>query len=66
MSEHSQSEALTRGYWAMQFNLVVATNDASYRLWIKMGFETVARLAGAFNHSEHGYVDVDVMHKVLL
>jgi L-amino acid N-acyltransferase YncA len=66
MCEHSQSEALARGYRAMQFDLVVATNVASYRLWTKMGFETVGRLAGAFNHSEHGYVDAYVMYKVLL
>ena len=66
MCEHSQSEALAREYRAMQFDLVVATNVASYRLWTKMGFETVGRLAGAFNHSEHGYVDAYVMYKVLL
>jgi len=66
MCEHSQVEAQARGYRAMQFNLVVSTNDASYRLWTKMGFETVGRLAGAFNHSEYGYVDAYVMYKVLL
>ena len=66
MCEHSQVEALERGYRAMQYNLVVATNDAGYRLWTKMGFDTIGRLVGAFNHSELGYVDAYVMYKVLL
>ncbi len=66
MCEHSQAEGLARGYRAMQFNLVVATNGAGYRLWTKLGFETVGRLTGAFNHGKLGYVDAYIMYKVLI
>lgn len=66
LCEHSQSEAVRLGYRAMQYNLVVKTNEAGYRLWKKMGFETVGVLPGAFRHSSLGYVDAYVMYKCLV
>jgi hypothetical protein len=36
MCEHSQSEAIRMGFRAMQFNIVVATNEAAVRLWQKL------------------------------
>jgi len=65
MCEHSQSEALRMGFRAMQFNIVVATNEAAVRLWQKLGFQIVGRLPGAFNHSKLGFVDAFVMYKQL-
>jgi hypothetical protein len=35
MCAHSQREAVARGYCAMQFNLVVSTNEAAVNLWQK-------------------------------
>jgi len=35
MCEHSQSEAVARGFRAMQYNLVVSTNEGAVRLWKK-------------------------------
>ena len=66
MCEHSQDEALRMGYRAMQYNLVVKTNEASVHLWQKMGFAIAGTLPGAFKHAEHGYVDAYVMYKELL
>jgi len=66
MCEHSQEEAVRRGYRAMQFNLVVKTNEASVHLWRKMGFDVVGTLTGAFKHATRGYVDAFVMYKVLM
>ena len=66
LCEHSQSEARRLGYRAMQFNLVVKTNDASYRLWKKLGFDTVGNLPGAFRHPTLGFVDAFVMYKTLV
>ena len=66
MCEHSQDEALRMGYRAMQYNLVIRTNEASVHLWQKMGFAIVGILPGAFKHAEHGYVDAYVMYKELL
>lgn len=65
MGEHSQKEALKLGYRAMQFNLVVATNQASVHLWKKFGFDIVGTLKGAFKHKKLGFVDAYVMYKVL-
>jgi len=66
LCEHSQEEAVRLGYRAMQYNLVVKTNEASVYLWKKMGFTIVGTLPGAFLHSVHGYVDAFVMYKALV
>ncbi len=66
LCEHSQDEALRLGYRAMQYNLVVKTNDASVHLWQKMGFTIVGTLSGAFRHAERGFVDAYVMYKELV
>ncbi len=65
MGEHSLAEAKRLGYRAIQFNLVVATNAASVRLWESLGFQTVGTLAGAFRHKQQGYVDALVMYRTL-
>ncbi len=65
MCEHSQDEALRLGYRAMQYNLVVKTNEASVHLWKKMGFTIAGTLPGAFQHAGHGFVDAYVMYKEL-
>ena len=66
LCEHSQEEAIRLGYRAMQYNLVVKTNEASVYLWKKMGFAIVGTLPGAFLHPVHGYVDAFVMYKELV
>jgi RimJ/RimL family protein N-acetyltransferase len=66
MGEHSQEEAVRLGYRAMQFNLVVKTNEASVHIWKKLGFRIVGELEGAFRHSTLGYVDALVFYKVLV
>jgi RimJ/RimL family protein N-acetyltransferase len=66
MCEHSQQEALRMGFRAMQFNLVVSTNETAVRLWSRMGFQKVGVLTGAFRHARHGYVDAFVMYKTLV
>jgi len=65
MCEHSLDEARTRGFKAMQFNFVVATNERAIRLWQSLGFETVGRLPGAFRHPDLGYTDALVMYRTL-
>ena len=66
MCEHSQREAATRGYRAMQYNLVVSTNDVAVQLWIKQGFEIIGTLPNSFRHAQRGYVDAHVMFKQLV
>jgi ribosomal protein S18 acetylase RimI-like enzyme len=65
MGEHSQREAVRLDFRAMQFNLVVSTNEGAVRLWKKLGFEIVGTLPGAFNHPKYGFVDTFVMYKQL-
>ncbi len=65
MCEHSIAYARSRGYRAMQFNFVIATNERAVRLWLSLGFEIVGRLPGAFRHPTLGYVDAFVMFRTL-
>ncbi|MDR7378956.1 ribosomal protein S18 acetylase RimI-like enzyme [Rhodoferax ferrireducens] len=65
MCEHSQQEARAMGFLAMQFNLVVATNQRAVRLWQHLGFAVVGRLPRAFRHQRLGLVDALVMYKEL-
>jgi len=65
MCEHSQREAVSMGFLAMQFNLVVSTNERAVRLWKKLGFHVVGTLPRAFRHQHLGLVDAFVMYKEL-
>ena len=66
MCAHSLDRARTRGFRAMQFNFVVATNERAVRLWQSFGFEIVGRLPAAFEHPRLGFVDALVMYRSLL
>jgi RimJ/RimL family protein N-acetyltransferase len=57
MCKHSQREAISRGFRAMQYNLVVSTNEGAVRLWKRHGFEVVGTLPEAFRHPRLGFVD---------
>jgi ribosomal protein S18 acetylase RimI-like enzyme len=61
MCVHSQQEAKSRGFKAMQYNLVVSTNEGAVRLWKKHGFNVVGNLPQAFQHQRLGLVDALVM-----
>jgi len=65
MCEHSQREAVSLDFRAMQFNLVVATNERAIRLWKKLGFSVAGTLPRAFHHQRLGFVDALVMYKEL-
>jgi len=65
MCEHSQQVAVNLGFKAMQYNLVVSTNEGAIRLWEKLGFQIIGILPNAFNSKSAGYVDAFVMYKQL-
>lgn len=65
MCAHSLARAKERGFRAMQFNFVIASNERAVRLWQAMGFSVVGRLPGAFAHPAHGDVDALVMWRAL-
>jgi RimJ/RimL family protein N-acetyltransferase len=63
MCSHSLGEARTRGFTAMQFNFVIASNERAVRLWQRLGFAIAGRLPGAFQHPRLGVVDAYVMSR---
>jgi ribosomal protein S18 acetylase RimI-like enzyme len=65
MCEHSMEHARARGFRAMQFNFVIATNTRAVALWQRMGFAIVGTLPGAFAHPTRGEVDAFVMYRRL-
>lgn len=66
LCEHSQKIAVNLGFRAMQYNLVVSTNEGAIRLWKKLGFQVIGVLPKAFNSRQAGYVDAFVMYKKLV
>jgi ribosomal protein S18 acetylase RimI-like enzyme len=65
MCAHSLAHARSRGFRAMQFNFVVASNERAVALWRTFGFEIVGRLPQAFEHPRLGAVDALVMYRML-
>lgn len=65
MLDHALKTARAKGFLAMQFNFVVATNTSAIRIWKEYGFAEIGRLPGAFRHPHDGFVDALVMYKRL-
>jgi ribosomal protein S18 acetylase RimI-like enzyme len=65
MCAHSLAQARARGFRAMQFNLVVSSNERAVALWQRFGFEIVGRLPAAFEHPRLGLVEAVVMYRML-
>jgi len=65
MCVHSLDTARARGFAAMQFNFVIASNERAVRLWQAIGFAIVETLPGAFFHPTQGAVDAYVMYRSL-
>jgi len=65
MCAHSLDRARERGFAAMQFNFVIASNARAVKLWQSMGFAIVGTLPGVFMHPARGAVDAYVMHRRL-
>ncbi|MBC8259862.1 MAG: GNAT family N-acetyltransferase [SAR324 cluster bacterium] len=63
MCEHSQDTAQKLGYKAMQFNLVLVSNEQAVQLWDNLGFKTVGRIPKAFKHPKLDFVDALIMYK---
>lgn len=65
MCAHSLERARERGFLAMQFNFVIASNARAVRLWQSCGFEIRGSLPDAFDHPQIGMVDALVMYRRL-
>ena len=65
LGEHVIEWARASGFRAIQFNVVVETNEAAVKLWRSLGFEVLASVPEAFDHPTHGYVGLLIMHRFL-
>lgn len=65
MARDSFARAKAAGFHAMQFNLVIASNEQAVRLWQKLGLHVVGRLPQAFRHKRLGLTDALVMYRFL-
>jgi RimJ/RimL family protein N-acetyltransferase len=65
MCRFSLDEARALGFKAMQFNIVISTNEVAIRVWQKCGFQIIGRLPKAFQHQKLGLVDAFVMYQWL-
>jgi ribosomal protein S18 acetylase RimI-like enzyme len=65
MGEFSLVEAKRLGYQAMQFNIVVKSNQGAVRLWEKLGFKIIGEIPEAFNHMQLGMTNAYIMYQKL-
>jgi GNAT superfamily N-acetyltransferase len=65
MGHHALAEAKAAGYAAMQFNIVVSTNERAVALWKSLGFAIIGTVPKAFHHQRLGLVDAYIMHRFL-
>jgi len=65
MCTHSLERAKAQGFRAMQFNLVVSSNQRAITLWKSLGFEIVGEIPEAFHHPAQGLVAAYVMYRKL-
>lgn len=66
MGQHSIEEARQLGYHALQFNLVVKSNEGAINLWKKLGFEIIGEIPEAYNHQQHGLTNAYIMFKQIV
>lgn len=65
MCVFSLEEAKRLGYKAMQFNIVIKSNERAVRLWQTLGFTIIGEIPEAFNHKQHGLTNAYIMHRKL-
>lgn len=65
LGEHSLQAAKDAGFRAMQYNLVISTNENAVHLWKSLGFDIIGTVPEAFLHWQRGYVDAYIMYRKL-
>ena len=66
LGEHAIDWARRSGYAAMQFNIVVSTNQRAIALWKNLGFSIIGTVPEGFQHRREGErVDTFIMHRFL-
>lgn len=65
MGLFSLDEARRIGYKAMQFNLVIKSNERAVKLWEKLGFSIIGEIPEAFQHQSLGLTSAYIMYQKL-
>lgn len=65
MLDHALGRARVRGFLAMQFNFVLASNARALTIWRDYGFDIVGRVPQAFRHPSEGPTDALILHRFL-
>jgi ribosomal protein S18 acetylase RimI-like enzyme len=65
MGEFSIEEARRLGFYAIQFNFVVKSNERAVRLWKSLGFEVIGEIPDGFRHIKNGLTNVYIMYRKL-
>jgi len=65
MGAFSIEEAKRLGYKAMQFNIVIKSNERAVKLWENLGFEIIGEIPEAFNHKQNGLTNAYIMYRNL-
>jgi GNAT superfamily N-acetyltransferase len=65
LCEDSIEWARERGFRAVQFNAVAATNAGAIELYRSLGFEILTTIPEGFHHPTEGYVGLHLMHRRL-
>jgi ribosomal protein S18 acetylase RimI-like enzyme len=65
MGLFSLREAKRLGYLAMQFNIVIKSNEKAISLWKKLGFEIIGEIPDAFNSTKNGFTNAYIMYRKL-
>ena len=65
IGQHSLEEGRRLGFKAMQFNMVIKSNQAAVHLWKKLGFCIIGEIPNAFQHQRLGLVNVYIMFRAL-
>lgn len=65
LGEHSLLTAKEHDFKAMQFNIVVSSNEPAVCLWRSLGFEIIGTVPKGFEHPDLGLVDTYIMHRFL-
>jgi GNAT superfamily N-acetyltransferase len=65
MLQHSLDRARLRGFLAMQFNAVVATNARALETWLRAGFEQTGVNRASFRLPSGDLVDTCILYRAL-
>lgn len=65
MGLHSLTHAKNMGYAAMQFNIVLASNQVAVKLWQSLGFQIRGTIPQGFRHKDNTLDDFHIMYRSL-